>query len=161
MQIKQNSKVEKQQMSKGTYHTKKDSKGKVCQSSYENFEEYKHRVRGLQFMKVLHQDGKEIIISDAHNKVLEIDDYIARAIIADYEDCDVPSDFKFVDWTKTDPSAQSSGQITKKLAESSKIKLDKFIKKMASIKVVDRDFESSMLTMSQRDFTDCVGVPNG
>jgi hypothetical protein len=38
-------------------------------------------------MKQLHQDGKEITMSKQQKKLLQIDDFIQKAIREDYNDC--------------------------------------------------------------------------
>lgn len=56
------------------------------------FEQHIYKRRQLVFLKQLHQDGKDITMSRAQKKLLQIDDFIQRAIKRDYEDCGLPTD---------------------------------------------------------------------
>lgn len=56
------------------------------------YEQHLNKRRQLLFMKQLHQDGKEITMSKHHKKLLQVDDFIQKAIKTDYNDCGLLSD---------------------------------------------------------------------
>ena len=52
-------------------------------SAMSQFEQHIYKRRQLVFLKQLHQDGKDVTMSRAQKKLLQIDDFIQRAIEQD------------------------------------------------------------------------------
>lgn len=51
-----------------------------------------HRVRQLNYIKKLHLDGKDILLSLNLQKLLKIEDFITKAMIEDFEECGIPTE---------------------------------------------------------------------
>lgn len=76
-------------------------------------------------MKRLHGDGKQVTMSDNQKRILQIDDFISRAIREDFNDCGVPVNFEVTEWGNIPVCEEERKAVLK-----SKAKFSRFMRKM-------------------------------
>ena len=96
----------------------------------------------MNFLKHLHAEGRDVILSEAQTKLLKVEDFIQKAVVADYKDADIKVDDLPQEWREVfhdqdldEHDACRKAQVGNKVdwEQRNQIKLAKFLKSMGKM----------------------------